>query len=72
MLKNGRISVCGITTQNVEYIASCIKDVVETIEENVVSVSAPEVPNNNIAYALKLAQKQRIAELTAELNELNL
>ena len=29
MTKNGRISVCGITTKNVDYIASCIKDVVE-------------------------------------------
>jgi aspartate/tyrosine/aromatic aminotransferase len=28
MTKNGRISVCGITTKNVEYIADCIKDVV--------------------------------------------
>ena len=29
MTKNGRISVCGITTKNVDYIAQCIKDVVE-------------------------------------------
>lgn len=29
MTKNGRISVCGITTKNVDYIASCIKDVTE-------------------------------------------
>ena len=29
MTKNGRISVCGVTTGNVEYIAQCIKDVVE-------------------------------------------
>ena len=29
MTKNGRISVCGITTKNVDYIANCIKDVVE-------------------------------------------
>lgn len=28
MTKNGRISVCGITTKNVDYIAECIKDVV--------------------------------------------
>ena len=29
MTKNGRISVCGITTKNVDYIADCIKDVVD-------------------------------------------
>lgn len=29
MTKNGRISVCGVTTKNVDYIASCIKDVVD-------------------------------------------
>lgn len=28
MTKNGRISICGITTKNVDYIADCIKDVV--------------------------------------------
>ena len=29
MTKNGRISICGVTTNNVDYIAACIKDVVE-------------------------------------------
>ena len=29
MTKNGRISVCGVTTKNVDYIAECSKDVVE-------------------------------------------
>lgn len=29
MTKNGRISICGITTKNVDYIADCIKDVTE-------------------------------------------
>ena len=29
MTTNGRISVCGITTKNVDYIAQCIKNVVE-------------------------------------------
>lgn len=29
MTKNGRISICGITTKNVEYVADCIKDVVD-------------------------------------------
>jgi aspartate aminotransferase len=29
MTKNGRISICGITTKNVDYIAQCIKDVVD-------------------------------------------
>jgi aspartate/tyrosine/aromatic aminotransferase len=29
MTKDGRISVCGINTKNVEYIAAAIKDVVE-------------------------------------------
>jgi len=29
MTKNGRISVCGITTNNVAYVAACIKDVVD-------------------------------------------
>jgi len=29
MTKNGRISICGLTTKNVDYVASCIKDVVE-------------------------------------------
>jgi len=29
MTKNGRISVCGLTTKNVAYVAACIKDVVE-------------------------------------------
>ena len=29
MTKNGRISICGVTSKNVDYIASCIKDVVE-------------------------------------------
>ena len=28
MTKNGRISVCGVTTKNVDYIAESIKDVV--------------------------------------------
>ena len=28
MTKNGRISVCGITTKNVDYVADCIKDVI--------------------------------------------
>jgi len=29
MTKNGRISVCGITTANVDYIADCMKNVVD-------------------------------------------
>lgn len=29
MTKNGRISVCGLTRKNVEYVARCIKDVTE-------------------------------------------
>ena len=29
MTKNGRISVCGVTTKNVDYIAESIKDVVQ-------------------------------------------
>lgn len=29
MTKNGRISVCGLTTKNVAYVAACIKDVVD-------------------------------------------
>ena len=29
MTKNGRISVCGLTRANAEYVATCIKDVVE-------------------------------------------
>ena len=29
MTKNGRISVCGVTSKNVDYIADCIKDVVD-------------------------------------------
>ena len=29
MTKDGRISVCGINTKNVEYISLAIKDVVE-------------------------------------------
>jgi len=29
MTKNGRISICGLTTKNVSYVAACIKDVVE-------------------------------------------
>lgn len=28
MTKNGRISICGVTTKNVNYIADCIKEVV--------------------------------------------
>ena len=28
MTKNGRISICGITTKNVDYDADCIKNVV--------------------------------------------
>ena len=31
MTKNGRISVCGITTKNVDYIADSIKDVVDNV-----------------------------------------
>jgi len=31
MTKNGRISVCGITTKNVDYIADCINDVVRNL-----------------------------------------
>ena len=29
MTKNGRISVCGLTRANAEYVATCIKDVVQ-------------------------------------------
>ena len=29
MTKNGRISVAGLTTKNVEYVANAIKDVIE-------------------------------------------
>lgn len=29
MTKNGRISVAGLTTKNVSYVAKCIKDVVD-------------------------------------------
>lgn len=29
MTKNGRISVCGLTTSNVDYVAECMKDVVQ-------------------------------------------
>jgi len=29
MTKNGRISVCGLTTANVDYVAECVKDVVQ-------------------------------------------
>lgn len=32
MTADGRISVCGITTKNVNYIASAMKDVVENIK----------------------------------------
>ena len=31
MTKNGRISIAGITSKNVDYVASCIKDVVDTL-----------------------------------------
>jgi len=31
MTKNGRISVAGITTKNVEYVAKCIKDVTDNL-----------------------------------------
>ena len=31
MTKNGRISICGVTSKNVDYIADSIKDVVENI-----------------------------------------
>jgi aspartate/tyrosine/aromatic aminotransferase len=31
MTKNGRISVCGITTKNVNYIADCMNDVVRNL-----------------------------------------
>ncbi len=31
MTKNGRISVCGITTKNVDHIAESIKDVVQNV-----------------------------------------
>lgn len=29
MTKNGRISICGLTTKNVDYVAAAIKDVVD-------------------------------------------
>lgn len=29
MTKNGRISICGLTRENCEYVAKCIKDVLE-------------------------------------------
>lgn len=32
MTSNGRISVAGLTSQNVEYVANAIKDVVETVK----------------------------------------
>jgi aspartate/tyrosine/aromatic aminotransferase len=31
MTKNGRISVAGLTTKNVEYVAKCIKDVTDNL-----------------------------------------
>lgn len=31
MTKNGRISICGLTTKNVDYVAECMKDVVDNI-----------------------------------------
>lgn len=31
MTKNGRISVAGLTTQNVPYVAQCIKDVTDNL-----------------------------------------
>jgi len=31
MTKNGRISVAGLTTKNVEYVAQCIKDVTDNL-----------------------------------------
>lgn len=31
MTKNGRISVAGLTTNNVEYVAQCIKDVTDNL-----------------------------------------
>lgn len=33
LLKGGRISMCGITTQNVDYVAECIHKVVTTTQE---------------------------------------
>ena len=29
MTKNGRISVAGLTTSNIGYVAKCMKDVIE-------------------------------------------
>ena len=29
LTKNGRISICGLTTKNVDYVANAIKDVVD-------------------------------------------
>jgi aspartate/tyrosine/aromatic aminotransferase len=31
MTKNGRISVAGLTSKNVEYVAKCIKDVTDNL-----------------------------------------
>jgi aspartate/tyrosine/aromatic aminotransferase len=31
MTKNGRISVAGLTTSNVPYVAQCIKDVTDNL-----------------------------------------
>lgn len=31
MTKNGRISVAGLTTSNVEYVARCMKDVTDNL-----------------------------------------
>lgn len=33
MTTNGRISICGLTTKNAQYVADAMKDVVETIKE---------------------------------------
>jgi len=32
LLKNGRISMCGLTTKNIEYVASSIKDSIESLK----------------------------------------
>lgn len=31
MTSNGRISIAGLTSANVEYVANAIKDVIETV-----------------------------------------
>ena len=50
MTNDGRISVCGVNSKNVKYIAGAIKDVVENYWNMSVRIWAEQMDSNLLIY----------------------